>query len=242
MSKVPSAIHPLTWDSDFLGYAVARLNTANLTPTEVAAAVGTAREAGIKLLYGIADPTTASLNAALQQQGGWLADRKTTFAIQARMPDETTSAPYIRSATAYTPQLELLAWQSGEYSRFRLDPRFEVAVFQRLYSQWLRNSLAGTIARQVLVWRNAELQELGLLTLGEKNQRADIGLLAVDAIARGQRIGQQLIAAAHAWAISQGYAELQVVTQGDNVPACAFYTKCGFVPVHIEHIYHLWLS
>ncbi|RZK29158.1 MAG: GNAT family N-acetyltransferase [Hymenobacter sp.] len=145
-------------------------------------------------------------------------------------------------ATAYTSELESLAWQSGEYSRFRLDPHFETAVFQQLYSQWLRNSLAGIIAQQVLVWRDTDRQELGLLTLGEKNHRADIGLLAVDTNARGQRIGQQLVGAARVWAVSQGYAELQVVTQGDNEPACAFYTKCGFRPVHTEHIYHLWLS
>lgn len=241
MSKLPSAIQPLPWDSDFLGYAVARLNTAHLTPVEVEVAVEAARQAEIKLLYGIADPAMATLNVTLQQQGAWLADRKTTFAMAAQMPDEQAPVSCIQPVTAYTPQLELLAWQSGEYSRFRLDPRFDAAVFQQLYSQWLRNSLAGIIAQQVLVWRNAELQELGLLTLGEKNQRADIGLLAVDATARGQRIGQHLINAARTWAVNQGYAELQVVTQGDNDPACAFYAKCGFVPVHTEYIYHLWL-
>ena len=94
----------------------------------------------------------------------------------------------------------------------------------------------------MLVWRNPENQEAGLLTLGEKNGRADIGLLAVDAAVRGQRIGQQLVAAAHVQALAWGYTTLQVVTQGDNFPACRFYEKCGFTPESVEHIYHLWLD
>jgi dTDP-4-amino-4,6-dideoxy-D-galactose acyltransferase len=242
MNELPAAVQLLTWDSEFLGYPVARLTTAALTFKEVSSAIRTAQQAGIKLLYIIVDPAATELNVVLQQQGAWLADRKTTFAMSVRMPELMPSATRIRPTTVYTPQLELLAWQSGEYSRFRRDPYFDTTVFKQLYSQWLHNSLTGSIARQVLVWHSIEGQELGLMTLGEKKQQADIGLLAVDASARGQRIGQQLVATAQIWSIKEGFTELQVVTQGDNLPACAFYTKCGFEPVHIEHIYHLWLS
>ena len=38
-----------------------------------------------------------------------------------------------------------------------------------------------------------------------------------------------------------GLAELQVVTQLDNEPACGFYRRCGFREWQVEHIYHLWL-
>jgi dTDP-4-amino-4,6-dideoxy-D-galactose acyltransferase len=135
-----------------------------------------------------------------------------------------------------------LAWQSGEYSRFRLDSRFATTVMRDMYTIWLRNSLTGSMARQVMRWRDAAGQEVGLLTLGEKNGRADIGLLAVDASMRGQGVGQQLVAAAVAQAAAWGYAELQVVTQWDNTLACRFYEKCGFQLVHEEHIYHCWLD
>ncbi len=242
MHMLPANVQPLPWDSDFLGYPVARLTTDNLTLREVKDAIDVAKQAGIKLLYSIADPTSTDLNAVLRQQGAWLADRKTTFAMSARTIDVKTSISNIRPAIAHTPQLESLAWQSGEYSRFRLDPHFDTMLFRQLYSHWLRNSLNGNIAKQVLAWYNDEGQELGLLTLGEKNRRADIGLLAVEATARGQRIGQQLVTTAQEWAVGQGYTELQVVTQGSNRPACAFYEKCGFIVLHIENIYHLWLS
>ncbi|MDO7874171.1 GNAT family N-acetyltransferase [Hymenobacter sp. ASUV-10] len=234
-------IQPLGWDSDFLGFSVGRLLTDGLSEAQIATAVADARRAGFRLLYAVASPANAAAATALRQAGALLADRKVTFA----MPVLTGPAPVaaaISATTAYSPQLESLAWQSGEYSRFRLDPRLAPTVFREMYSRWLHNSLTGSIARQVLVWRAPTGHELGLLTLGEKNGRADIGLLAVDAAARGQRVGQQLVAAAVAQAAAWGYAELQVVTQGDNEPACRFYEKCGFQLVQEEHIYHCWLD
>ena len=236
-------LQSLLWDSDFLGFPVARLSAAGRPVSEIAAALIEARSAGCRLLYLMVDPADATAAATAQQAGARLVDRKVTFAMP--LPPAVASATEIaniETTTTYTPQLESLAWQSGEYSRFRLDPRFAPTVFQHLYSQWLRNSLAGSIARRVLVWRDAAGHELGLLTLGEKNGRADIGLLAVDAAARGQGVGQQLVAAAQSQAAAWGYAELQVVTQRDNELACRFYEKCGFVLVSEEHIYHLWLT
>jgi dTDP-4-amino-4,6-dideoxy-D-galactose acyltransferase len=234
------AMQPLPWDSKFLGYSVARLTTTALMPEEIDTALVYARQAGIKLLYVVADPEAKYINTILQQYGAWLADRKTTFVMPLHDAAVTAWAPSIQSTTVYTPQLESLAWQSGEYSRFRLDPHFDDDIFRRLYSQWLHNSLDGSIAQQVLVWRSTEGQQLGLMTLGEKDQSADIGLLAVDSTARGQRIGHKLVAAAQSWAVSEGYDSLYVVTQRDNLSACSFYIKCGFTPVHIENIYHLW--
>lgn len=238
---MPSTIQPLAWDSDFLGFSVGRLLTDGLSETQIAMAIAEARLAGFHLLYAVASPADAAAATALRQAGAWLADRKVTFA----MPVSGSPAPVaaaIGSTNTYSPQLESLAWQSGEYSRFRLDPRLDPTVFREMYSRWLHNSLSGSIARQVLVWRAPSGHELGLLTLGEKNGRADIGLLAVDEAARGQRVGQQLVATAVAQAIAWGYAELQVVTQGDNELACRFYEKCGFQLVQEEHIYHCWLD
>lgn len=233
---------PLPWDSDFLGFPVARLAAFGQPAAAVSAAIAEARQAGFRLLYLVAGPADAMPAAVALAAGAWLADRKVTFAMPL-LPDSASQlSSAIGTAVSYSPQLESLAWQSGEYSRFRLDAHFGPDVFRGLYSQWLRNSLSGDIARRVLIWQNPDGHELGLLTLGEKNGRADIGLLAVDAAARGQRVGQQLVAAAQAQAAVWGYTELQVVTQRNNEPACRFYEKCGFRLTHEEHIYHLWLK
>lgn len=234
---------PLPWDSDFLGFPVARLVASGPAAAAVSVAIAEARQAGCRLLYVVADPADKAAAAVVQVAGAWLAACNVTFVMP--LPPGNVAQPVaaaIGPAVGYSPQLESLAWQSGEHSRFRLDPHFAPEAFQELYSQWLRNSLSGDIARRVLVWQAPDGHELGLLTLGEKNGRADIGLLAVDAPARRQRVGQQLVAAAQAQAAAWGYTELQVVTQAANKPSCRFYEKCGFQISHEEHVYHLWLE
>jgi len=235
-------LQPLPWDSNFLGFPVGRLVLTEQPEAAITAALADARQADYRLLYLVADPADTVAARVAQAAGAWLADRKVTF-VMPLLPSRAGQpvAAAIGTAVDFSPQLEGLAWQSGEYSRFKLDAHFSPDVFRGLYSQWLRNSLSGAIARRVLVWQAPDGQELGLLTLGEKNGRADIGLLAVDAAARGQHVGRHLVAAAQAQASDWGYSELQVVTQGDNGPACRFYEKCGFELTHEEHIYHLWL-
>ncbi|MFD2720958.1 GNAT family N-acetyltransferase [Hymenobacter monticola] len=243
MSSHANICQPLAWDSDYLGFEVARLELSSIAPEELAQCVAQARGKGLRLLYLIAAPDDAVSNASARRAGAWLADRKVTFAMPVAPAEQAAPiSPAIRPTTTWMPQLESLALQSGEYSRFRLDSNFAPTVFTGLYKRWLQNSLSHQIAREVLAFdAEGNAQAQGLLTLGLKNGRADIGLLAVDAQARGQRIGQQLVAAARQRTAAWGLAELQVVTQLDNEPACGFYRRCGFSEWQVEHIYHLWL-
>lgn len=236
------SIQPLPWDSDLMGFAVARLTLAQADAAETARAIAECRAAGYHLVYGVVNTDDDAANCVMRAAGAWLADRKVTYArplppaAAAPAPD-----PAIVLATGFTPALEALAWQSGAYSRFRLDPRLPANAFQRMYSQWLRGSLDGSLAQAVLVLHSAADRALGLMTLGEKQGIAKIGLVAVDANAGGQQVGQRLMAETVRRAAAAGFAELQVVTQGENPSACRFYEKCGFVLVHEVHIYHLWL-
>lgn len=239
MDNIPIVLQELSWDSQFLGFPVARLEITSAIDD----LLSKTRESHYKLVYVVVKPDDDLAAVAARRAGAWLADRKVTFIMDLslqRLPARPRSV--IDSATEYTSQLESLAWQSGEYSRFRLDPRFAPHVFKDLYSQWLHNSLIGEIARKVLVFRNEFGIEQGVLTLGEKNNRADIGLLAVDEDLRGKGVAQDLVAAAIEQAYQWGYRDLQVVTQGNNELACRFYRKCGFHLAQEQHIYHLWLD
>lgn len=248
-SPVVNQLVPLAWDSNFLGFGVARLSVQAITAAALSGHLAIARQAGLRLLYLVADPTDDLSNASARQEGGWLVDRKVTFVMLVRpIAAQEPTGHFIKPETEWSARLESLALQSGEYSRFRLDPNFEPSVFKSLYQQWLRNSLTHELAREVLVYQplaaheGGEIPEpLGLMTLGIKAGRADIGLLAVDVAARGQRIGQQLVEAAQQRIATWGLPELQVVTQLDNDPACQFYRRCGFTEAAVEHIYHIWL-
>jgi dTDP-4-amino-4,6-dideoxy-D-galactose acyltransferase len=236
-------IELLAWDSEFLGFGVARLSFHNLTATALKQQITNAQQAGAQLLYLVCSPDDNISNAAAHEVGAVLVDRKVTFAMPVEAALAQLGVPdNIHAATTPTAPLESLALQSGEYSRFRLDNHFPPGTYERLYRQWLHNSLARTLAREVLVYQPAPAApELGLLTLGIKQGRADIGLLAVDSSGRGQGVGTTLVQAARQLTVAWGLPALQVVTQQDNQPACAFYQHCGFVVQTVEHVYHLWL-
>ena len=237
----------LEWDSEFLGFDVGRLAAQQLSAANLATLMDQSRAVGYRLLYLIADPADATTAAAASHASAWLADRRVTFAREINVPLSIGTATAAGSsavfnATEVTPQLEQLAWQSGEFSRFRRDAQFAPRVFIDLYRQWLQASFTGELAQVVLAYLLPSTRdETGLLTLGQKAGVAHIGLLAVARAARRQGIGQQLVEAAWEQALRWNCSRMQVVTQRDNVPACRFYQQCGFELVQEEHIYHLWL-
>ena len=239
-------VQPLEWDSNFLGFPVGRLTAQQGSVISLDTVAAQSRQAGMRLIYLVVDPDDAGTANAARQVGAWLADQKVTFARATTTQSEPSQPAAAGSGTVvntnkFTPQLEQLAWQSGEFSRFRLDARFAPHVFQELYTQWLRASLTGELARVVLAYSSPEGAEVGLLTLGHQEGQASIGLLAVAGANRGQGIGQQLVEAARQQAHRWGCPTLQVVTQRANERACRFYARCGFELVREEHIYHLWL-
>ena len=132
-----------------------------------------------------------------------------------------------------------LAFQSGEFSRFRIDPKIGIDNFEKLYKIWIENSLNGNNAFEVLSYiENNEI--LGIITLGIKNNIGDIGLLAVDTNTRGKSIGSKLLEFAFSIFQEKNINEVQVVTQKNNKIACNFYLKNNFKFQSQVNIYHIW--
>jgi len=235
----------LAWDSNFLGFPVARLVAQRLSPGGLSALMDESRKSGIHLIYLVTDPADVETAAAARQVGVRLIDRKVTFVRGTAGALPASAAGWdltcVASVAACTPQLEQLGWESGQFSRFRTDAKFEPHVFPNLYSHWLRASVQGERAQAVFAYLSPTGLELGVLTLGQQERGASIGLLAVDAAVRGRSLGQQLVEVARQQALRWGCTQLRVVTQRDNEPACRFYARCGFAVEQEEHVYHLWL-
>ncbi|UOQ55180.1 GNAT family N-acetyltransferase [Hymenobacter cellulosivorans] len=236
------ALEILPWDTDFLGFPVAQLCPVASSLGSITEALEQARRQNIRLLYWFVDPSDAEAVVTAQGLGARLVDRKVTYS----MPVATGAEPWaegIEPISEVTPQLRSLALQSGYYSRFRTDPGFAPKVYKQLYTRWIESSVAGSMAREVLVYRPAPAtREVGLLTLGVHNGCARIGLLSVEEMARGQAIGTKLIMAAQHRAAEWGLSTIQVVTQQENTKACRFYERCGFRPEQVQHIYHIWME
>jgi dTDP-4-amino-4,6-dideoxy-D-galactose acyltransferase len=78
-----------------------------------------------------------------------------------------------------------------------------------------------------------------IVTVGEKKHRGDIGIIAVDTEFRGKGIGTALMQSAESWLAKLNYKSMQVVTQGDNKPACKLYENCGYTIESVEYFYHI---
>ena len=61
------------------------------------------------------------------------------------------------------------------------------------------------------------------------NKFAYVEELIVDTEFRGHGVGRALMNYAIEWAKENGFPGLTLETQDNNVPACKFYEKCGFV-------------
>lgn len=133
-----------------------------------------------------------------------------------------------------------LAYQSGVYSRFKLDRKFTKNEFKRLYKKWVENSIRGEIADQILVNRNGIDSINAFVSIQHEGLKSTIGLIAVDKEYRGKGIGTKLIEGCKYFAQQRNSKYITVATQKENIKACNFYIKKGFKEKEIVYIYHLW--
>jgi dTDP-4-amino-4,6-dideoxy-D-galactose acyltransferase len=231
-------IHELSWDSAFFGYNVGKIEIKNLP--ENVSKINAAIEAGdFDVVYCYALPEEGSPRdiETVIKNASWV-DGRITYVKRIEKKHITKSPSYV-STNQLTDQLYDLAIQAGEYSRFRSDERFSVTIYKALYQKWIEKSVKREIADEVLVHiSNGNI--LGMITIGSKKNRADIGLLSVDNAARGNGIGKALLEYAENYAAKNGFEELQVVTQQQNVGACSLYEKLGFKKESIINIFHIW--
>lgn len=232
-------IETLTWDSQFFGLSIGRLQASHLSEEEVFLIQKEAQRQNFQLVYFFLGAPLAGTKApegVIPMDGKVLYHKKTA----------SQSTNVNTNINEYTEQfvdaqLYKLALQSGIYSRFKLDTCLPENAFERLYYTWIEKSVDGQLAEAVLVYRVGE-ELAGMVTLGLKpNGWGDIGLIAVDAAHRGQRIGPQLLAAAEQYFAACGISELGVETQLGNKAACRFYEKNGYSKLSRQYIYHLWL-
>jgi dTDP-4-amino-4,6-dideoxy-D-galactose acyltransferase len=139
-----------------------------------------------------------------------------------------------------TKRLLEIGVASGEFSRFKTDPLIPDQKFSELYKTWVINSVNRTIAEELYYFEEKD-ETGGMITLGIKNNKADIGILSVHEKFKGRGVGSQLVNVAEYWAKNKkGLDVIQVVTQASNSVACLFYEKCGFTIQKREFIFHWW--
>lgn len=234
-------ILPLAWDSDFFGLRIARIDIAEKSEEESLWSL-LQGENQFDLVY-VFTPEDVPLSIPSEVENCYLVDQKIVFSkpiskatsIDLKLPFQIVEY----GSLSIEPELEAIAYQSGEYSRFKLDRRFNPNDFFRLYKRWLENSVTHTIADFVFVARVNGVV-VGLVTAKISGTNASIGLLAVDEQARGLRIGTNLMSHLEMEMEKRGVNTLFVPTQLGNVRSCQFYIKNGFTKSSLTNIYHYW--
>lgn len=232
-------IEQLTWDSKFLGLKTARIQHSESTTT--ASLLTQAQKQGYKLIYAFANEMDFIDSTVLTDFNGQLVDQKVVFS-RALNNNQTAICESVQAfnTQANSDELLELAYESGKYSRFKLDTKFKPDVFKRMYQLWIQNSINDEMADYVFVIRQ-ENTTIGMVTLKLAGNTAQIGLIATAPNMQGKGLGRQLIQKCEQTALQGNCDTLQVPTQLHNHQAIAFYKACGFHIESITNIYHFWL-
>ena len=225
-----------------MGVSVAQITESIIQPQQLLEILFELKAKGARLVYWAAKQECK--NNIVKKFGGTLVDHKTTFVANFKtVKYDTFNFPdIVEPYTTSMPMLDIedLAIQSGKFSRFAVDQNIPQEKFMALYKIWIQHSLRKEIAEEILIIREGD-RVVGMITLGNKNGRGDIGLVAVDENSRRKRYGEILVRAAQQWFLKNGYEFGQVVTQGMNIPACNLYKKCGYSVESVDFFYHFWL-
>jgi len=228
----------LAWDSDFFMKKIGRIlveNSDNLTNI-----LEDAKKTDYKLVYFFGKNDFFVDDKILKQFNGHLADIKVLF--EKNIENEQKESIFISEYTSneLVPELEELAYISGEYSRFKLDKNFDKDDFYRMYKIWIENSVKRQNADNVFVAKENDIIK-GMVTLKVEKEKGQIGLIAVSPDTQGKGYGKALISACESELWNKNILKLKVPTQLDNKQACDFYEKYSFQIKEITNTYHFWL-
>ena len=234
----------LEWDSNFFGFTVARILQKKIGIQDLRRVLNELKTHNVTVAYWAIDNRDLESRIAAESLDGFLADQKITYAIQ--LDGKKTAFKSYGDVEVYQRKepcvdLERLSIQSGEYSRFNVDPNFSRRQFENLYKIWIKKSTDQTVGGSVLVFRD-DNSIIGMIAIGHHDDVGQIHLIAVDENYRGKKIGSALIDAAHRTFWERGNKTARVITQKKNFPACRLYEKWGYQIEKIEYFYHFWLK
>ena len=167
-------------------------------------------------------------------------ENKIVFSKKIVQKNESTDVN-IFSQLEDSPRKEIyeLAFESGKFSRFKLDTNFRQTEFQKLYKKWVDNSFNKDYADAVMVYKEQN-KVMGFVTYKVWDTYATIGLIAVCSKYQGRGIGKKLIQSVEFELAHKGVVELRIPTQLQNEIACKFYKGLGYEIIENKIIKHFW--
>lgn len=232
----------LPWDSRFFGFPVARIEAVRAGEDGLRQILSELQSKGVRLAYWQADSEDEESRRAAERLGALLVNSRAELSREVRASENGPAPDSVGPVVAEEDRARLheLALQSGEQSRFRLDPAIPEERWASLYRAWMDQSLAGARADAVLV-RRLDGRIASMITVSVRASEGEIGLFGVAAEARGKGLGSALLADAVHWFSGNNCTRARVATQGENQVALAVYRRAGFRLQSLANVFHFWI-
>lgn len=212
------SINPLAWESDFFGFATARLDLAgDLLLTD-------AVRHPAALLQMKVPAERADVIDEISRYGFQLAEGEADLAMNIKRTERQSGVRIARETQI--GDLRAAAAQVFSQSRFRA-PWYPAGAGSRFYAQWIENAVRGTFDHQCLIASDPEGKLQGFISLREVQGDVRVGLLAVLPHAQGKGLGQRLLLAGTDWGRVRQLGRLRVATQLSNLSAMRLYLRSG---------------
>ncbi len=231
-------IRSLEWDSKHFGLQIGRIDQTTLN--EVSERAVAEELERFDCVYLLADADHVETAERAHQLGFRMVDVRVTLARKlSDVPESAALAHAPRaSVAADLPRLEQLAAVSYHSTRFYFDRGFDRARVDELYRIWIRNEQSKPSATVWVIDDAAGVA--GYTSCTVRGADSEIGLVAVDAAARGTGAALSLIIRSLTWAAASGAHQMSVVTQARNVAALRLYERAGFRSQSAATWYHRW--
>lgn len=235
------SVEYLDWDSTFFGRRIGRITNNNLTEGQAQEIIDWAAYEKIECLYYLASGLEKQSTLAAEKKDFHFVDLRVTFKKDLTKPEK----PFIpewhirRAVEEDLVTLKGMAKDAFQLSRFHVDGNFNQAKADEMYEVWIENDLK-TKGHDVWVI-DVEGQLGAYSSVSVKGDgKAQIGLVGTQPAWRGKGLSLELQRFISHELREEGIEEVEVVTQGRNIPAQNLYQKSGYYVRSIDLWYHKW--
>ena len=227
-----------SWDSGFFGFEVGSLSLDKKIPSDELNDLLIKAKKRFRLLYLIAK-NKEDIQLNIFEKNCTYVDERIIFEKRINGNDNNQD----NSTIEYTEvsdgaALYELAFESGTYSRFKMDSGFGEEQFESLYRLMIDNALTKGYADRIFIKKSNKIE--GFVTVKQKGDYLNIGLIGVDPEFQGLGVGSSLMKRVENYANEIGANKINVLTQKQNTVARNFYKKQGFHEAIQEYIFHVW--
>tara|TARA_R100000935_G_C2810448_1_gene154723 strand:+ start:601 stop:1311 length:711 start_codon:yes stop_codon:yes gene_type:complete len=132
-----------------------------------------------------------------------------------------------------------LAHLAGRQGRFGMDSRISKNIYNKIFENWMINSINKKMADEVLVYKDNDVI-VGFATIKIDGNKGYVPLLAVDRPFEGKGVSFALMRAVETRLVESGCEYLLSGTQEKNKKALAAFSRFGVELKTPEYVYHLW--